>query len=86
MNEATLVEANFLNKKIKALEKALTCFQWEEEYGGGSTNPTIIIEYDGGDGRDQQPIPMEIGPELTDFLKTQIKKELDLYRISFSNL
>jgi len=74
MDLTTLEKANDLNRKIKQFNNALDCFQWEAEYGGGTTNPQIIIEFDGCDGREQQPIPMFLSDEMLGFLKESIIK------------
>lgn len=63
MDIATLGKANELNKKIKELTEALNCFEFthpEDESKKYSTNPRLIINYEGGDGRENQLIPMEL--------------------------
>jgi len=72
MDVTTLEKANELNKKIKEFQQALNCFQWEQEYGGGTTNPRLIIEFDGGDGREVQPLPMNLSDETVSFLEFEI--------------
>jgi hypothetical protein len=73
MDITTLEKANALNKKIKEFTEALNCFEWGEEYGWHSTNPKLIIEFDGGDGRERQLLPMNLIDALVGFLKTEIK-------------
>lgn len=77
MDKETLKKANLINSKINQLETALDCFEWEPYYGGGSTNPQIIIEFDGGDGRENQKLPMPLNDSLISILKSHIKLELD---------
>jgi len=86
MEIETLEKANGLNKKRKEFEQALNCFQWEEEYGGGSTNPSLIIEFDGADGREQLALPMNLSDVLIEFLKAEIIKGRDLAISEFKEL
>ena len=58
MDDKTLKKANEIAQMIRENKSALCCFEWEEEYGGGSRNPQLIIEFDDSDGREQQKIPM----------------------------
>lgn len=86
MDITTLEKANMLNKKTKEFTEALSCFQWEEEYGGGTTNPKLIIEFDGGDGRETQPLPMDLSDGLVSFLKAEIIKGRDAAVAEFNAL
>ena len=54
MDDKTLKKANEIAQMIRENKSALCCFEWEEEYGGGSRNPQLIIEFDDSDGREQQ--------------------------------
>ena len=92
MNNELLSTANKLNKKIQALEWALRSFEWivEDPDGGEpqrfSTNPRLIIEYDGGDGREQEEIPMILNDDFIRILKEEIMNELRATKITFENL
>lgn len=86
MDIKTLEKAYELNRKIKEFTEALNCFQWSDEYGGGSTNPRLIIEFDGGDGREEQPLPINLSDELTSFLKAEIIKGRDAAVAEFDAL
>ena len=86
MDITTLEKANELNRKIKEFQQALNCFQWEQEYGGGTTNPRLIIEFDGGDGRETQPLPMNLSDALVSFLKAEIIKGRDAAVAEFNAL
>lgn len=86
MDITTLEKANELNKKIKEFQGALNCFQWEEEYGGGTTYPRLIIEFDGPDGREEQPLPMNLSDALVSFLKSEIIKGRDAAVAEFNAL
>lgn len=77
MDKVTLIKANELDRKIKEFTEALNCFQWPDDYGGVSTNPRIVIEYDDGDGRASQPLPMNLSNELVEFLKREIRAARD---------
>jgi hypothetical protein len=91
MDITTLEKANNLNKKIKEFSEALNCFEWQpypdEERSEVriSTNPQLIIEYD-GDGREQVYIPMTLNEVLINFLKSEIKKQLDINVKEFNSL
>lgn len=86
MDITTLQKANELNEKIKEFQRALNCFQWEEEYGGGSTNPRLIIEFDGPDGRDAQLLPMNLSDSMVLFLKEELIKGRDTVVAEFNAL
>jgi hypothetical protein len=86
MDTTTLEKANELNTKIQEFQSALNCFQWEEEYGGGTTNPRLIIEFDGGDGREQRSLPMNLSDALVSFLKAEIIKGRDAAVVEFNAL
>jgi len=77
MDIPKLDKANDLYRKIREFEEALNCFNWGEEYGGDSTNPRLIIEFD-RDGREQNPLPMNLSNELVKFLKEEIMKGRDI--------
>jgi hypothetical protein len=86
MDITTLTKANQLNQKIKEFSEALNCFEWDKEYGGGTTNPRLIIEFDGCDGRETQPLPMTLSNALVSFLKEEIIKGRDAAVSEFNNL
>ena len=86
MDITTLEKANELNRKITEFQYALNCFQWEKEYGGHSTNPTLFIEFDGFDGREMQSLPMNLSDELVKFLKEEIIKGRDAAVAEFNAL
>lgn len=86
MTKEVLIKANELNRKIELLEEAMGCFEWTQEYGGGSRNPTIIIQCDGGDGRENHILPDILNVEFIDQLKAAITKELKTTQESFDNL
>ena len=86
MDLTTLEKANELNRKIREFQQALNCFQWEEEYGGGSTNPRLIIQFDGPDGRENTPLPMNLSNGLVKFLKAEIIKGRDAVVAEFNAL
>jgi hypothetical protein len=83
MDITTLEKANELNRKIKQFSEALNCFEMEPYCDGErnnvrvSTNPQIIIEYDGGDERELIKIPMALNEVLINFLLKEIKTGLD---------
>ena len=85
MDVTTLEKANELNKKIREFQEALNCFEWENEYGGHSTNPRLIIEFD-RDGREQQLLPMNLSNELVKILKEEIIKGRDIAVADFNAL
>ena len=43
MDDKTLKKANEIAQMIRENKSALCCFEWEEEYGGGSRNPQLMI-------------------------------------------
>jgi hypothetical protein len=87
MDITTLGKANELNKKIKEFSEALNCFEWKPEENAEpiSTNPRLIIEYD-YDGREQQPLPINLSNELVAFLKAEIVKGRDIAVNEFNAL
>lgn len=87
MDITTLEKANALNKKIKEFTEALNCFEWkpDEKTEPISTNPRLIIEFD-YDGREQQPLPMNLSDELVKFLKAEIIKGRDIAVAEFNAL
>lgn len=86
MDITTLEKANELNRKINEFQQALNCFQWEDEYGGGTTNPRLIIEFDDCDGRETLPLPMNLSDALVSFLKAEIIKGRDAAVAEFNAL
>lgn len=84
MDQEVLKKANSLNQKIKELTEALNCFEYQPYCDDSradirvSTNPRLIIEYDGDGGREQIKLPMNLSDTLVDLLKGIIKKELDV--------
>jgi len=83
MIQETLNKANELNNKINELKLVLRCFEWnpsdidkdlkDEVF---STNPELIIEFDGGDGREVQKIPIKLNSTFITLINDEIKKEL----------
>lgn len=87
MDVTTLEKANELNRKIKEFGDALICFEFPQEYGGGSTNPRIIIEHDGFDNdREETKLPMNLSDNLISFLKDEIIKWRDIAVAEFNAL
>ena len=89
MDIATLGKANELNKKIKELTESLNCFEFthpKDESKKYSTNPRLIINYDGGDGRETLPLPMNLSDALVSFLKAEIIKGRDAAVAEFNAL
>jgi len=78
MDTTTLGKANKLNREIQEFYEALNCFEYQSEglTTGISTNPRLIIEFDGGDDREHLTLPMNLSETLTDYLKSEIKKGL----------
>ncbi|HZK94398.1 MAG TPA: hypothetical protein VFC67_09340 [Prolixibacteraceae bacterium] len=82
MDTTTLEKANELNRKIKEFSEALNCFEYqpycdeERREERVSSDPRLIIEFNGGDDREQLMLPMNLSDTLVDFLKAEIKKEL----------
>lgn len=76
MNFETLEKANDLNRKIKEFTGALSCLEWhpdpEDDSLKYSTKPRLIIDFDGGNGREQVALQMALSDELVAFLKAQI--------------
>ena len=85
-------KANELSKKINEFTEALNCFEWQpyndpkREHIRISTNPKLIIEFDGVDGRDAVPLPMNLSDALVSFLKAEIIKGRDIAIEEFENL
>lgn len=81
MNKDTLHRANALSKQIAELNEALHCFEWAPDMDRPeatiSTKPRLIIDFDGGDGRDQVKVPMNLSDTLVEILKREIKSKLD---------
>ena len=79
MDDKTLKKANEIAQMIRENKSALCCFEWEEEYGGGSRNPQLIIEFDDSDGSEQQKIQINwhLLPVLSDILVDMIKQAID---------
>lgn len=91
MDVTTLEKANELNRKIKEFSEALNCFEWqpycdeERKDIRVSTNPELIIEFD-GDGREQIKLPMNLSGMLVEFLKKEIRKGRDEIVKEFNEL
>ena len=83
MDVITLTKGNDLNRKISEFQEVLNCFEWqpysdeERVHEAVSTNPKLIIDFDGCDGREQLEVPMNLNAQFIHFLKTEIKKALD---------
>lgn len=89
MDITTLDQANELNQKIKEFTEALNCFEWthpEDEKIKLSTNPRLIIEYNGGDGRELVALPMNLSDSMVGFLKQEIIKGRDEAVVNFNAL
>jgi len=89
MDLITLGKANELNRKIKEFNEALNCFEWthpEDETQKFSTKPRLIIDFDGGDGREQIELPMNLSNTLVAFLKEEIIKGRDVAVAEFNAL
>ncbi len=86
MDDKTLKKANEIAQMIRENKSALCCFEWEEEYGGGSRNPQLIIEFDASDGREQQKIPMQLSDILVDMIKQAIDANLSVLKSEFESL
>jgi hypothetical protein len=86
MDISTLQKANELNKKIKDLETAFDCFEWDKQYGGGSKNPRIVIEFDDCDGRSKHLLPMTLNENFISVLKAEIANELTKSKMMFNSL
>lgn len=88
MNVKTFEKATELRKKIKQLNEALECFEWEdpgEKNKKFSTNPSLIIEFD-GDGRERAFLPMQLSDRFTLQMRAEIKEELVRLKIEFNLL
>lgn len=92
MDITTLEKANSLNLKIRELNSALNCFEWQRSDNQGnkigdpiSLRPLLIIEYD-GDGREQIKLPMNLSNTMVDFLKSEIIKGRDAAVAEFNAL
>ena len=89
MDIQTLGKANALNQKIREFTEALNCFEWthpEDESQKYSTKPRLIIDFDGGDGREQIALPMNLSDTLVSFLKAEIIKGRDAAVKEFNHL
>ena len=86
MDDKTLKKANEIAQMIRENKSALCCFEWEEENGGGSRNPQLIIEFDDSDGREQQKIPMVLSDILVDMIKQAIDANLSVLKSEFESL
>lgn len=87
MDIATLEKANRLNRKIEEFKQVLGCFEWPQEYGGGTRNPRLILEFDDNDDfRDTKPLPMELSKELLSNLKKEIIEGRDAAIAEFNFL
>lgn len=86
MDNKTLKRANEVARMIREHESALCCFEWEPEYGGGSRNPQLIIEFDDEDGREQQKITMVLSDFLVDMIKQAIRANLSALKSEFESL
>jgi len=100
MDKETLKKANELARLMEEHESALLCFEWDvnqyDNYSRAdddqlppkyvSTNPRLIIEFDGNDGREQQMIPMVLSDALVEFIKENIKENLSRLKKEFENI
>jgi hypothetical protein len=83
MEKETLKKANELDRKIREINEALNCFEWQpypDEVALAkepiSTNPILMVEFDGGDGREEVKLPIILGNRLIDILKSELKSSL----------
>lgn len=84
MTNEQLQQGKKLEREIKELKSALSCFEWTVdsdyfEQGQSiqhepiSRNPRLIIEFDDGDnGREQIALPMSLSDAFVDFMKKEI--------------
>lgn len=84
----TFYKAHDLNKKLNELNQALNCFEYRysEHSAPISTNPRIIIEYDGGDDREQISLPIALSNTLVEILKAEIINATELALSEFTSL
>lgn len=87
MDVEKLKLANFIHNEITELEKAIECFEYEDDNGKKhSLNARISIEYDGADGRETQKIPVLLNAGMMVFLKEFITDQLEDKRKQFEAL
>lgn len=87
MKLETLEKANALNHKWRTLEEAINCFEWKDRLDViHSTNPQLIIEYDGGDDREQVKLPFQLNETLIKLLTDYIQLELEKTEVEFAEL
>ena len=86
MDIEKLNKANELNRRIREFTEALNCFEWENGGQTFSTNPRLIIQFHGGDGREELPIPMELSDVLVGILKAEIKSQRSVCKMEFDKL
>lgn len=87
MDIKTLETANDLNEEIKYFNEALNCFEWETIDGSKiSTNPRLIIEFDGSDDREQLKLPLVLSETMIEFIKKEIIKGRDAALAEFNDL
>ncbi len=81
MKNETLQRAKQLEQQIKEFKSAMSCFEWgwygsedekPDDFKPDSTNPKVIIEFDGGDGREQIALPMSLSDAFIEFMKKEI--------------
>ncbi len=89
MDVTTLEKGLELNKKINQCTAVLDCFEWKDEAGnpsGVSTNPRIIIEYDGGDDREDLEVPFELNVAIIKTIKYWTLNHRELAVVEFNSL
>lgn len=87
MTTEQLTQAKELHRKITACNNALDCFEWDlGKLGKRSTNPSIIIEYDGPDGREKVRLPFEINEPFFVILQAAIRDHKEMYEKEFKAL
>lgn len=87
MDVTTLERANALNRKIKTLSEALNCFEYKDDNGKVySTDPALVIDYEGGDGRESLAIPMYLNEKLIHVIKSNVVEELRQAVTEFNSL
>ena len=89
MDDEKLQQANKLKQRINEFKEALNCFEWthpEDVSLKYSTDPRLIIEFNGGDGREQIPLPLILSNEFILFMKQEIGNGLQAAEKEFEDL
>lgn len=89
MDVKTLEKGVDLQRKINQCADVLNCFTWRYEDVRSteiSTNPTIIIEFDGCDGREEAEVPFDLNAEIIEAIKAWTSQRRDLAIAEFKDL